>query len=144
MLKKEQGEKKQARRSNTTQPPKAQAKTFQEVKTMPTSEWAKEMNIDVYALAYVRGRTIRKSFFIIDEAQNLTPHEVKTIVTRAGEDTKIIFCGDTFQIDDPYLNEHSNGLSHLIDRMTGKSFFAHIHLSKGERSYLAEEASKYL
>ncbi|MCD6292597.1 MAG: PhoH family protein, partial [Deltaproteobacteria bacterium] len=77
-------------------------------------------------------------------AQNLTPHEVKTIVTRAGEDTKIVFTGDIFQIDHPYLDSHSNGLSHIIAKMQGEKLYAHINLEKGERSELAELASNLL
>jgi len=95
-------------------------------------------------LAYIRGRSLNKAFFIIDEAQNLTPHEVKTIVTRAGEGTKIVFTGDIHQIDSPYLDIKSNGLSYLTDKMKGQDIFAHINLAKGERSYLAELASDLL
>ncbi len=95
-------------------------------------------------LAYIRGRSLEKIFFIIDEAQNLTPHEVKTIITRAGEGTKIIFAGDPYQIDTPYLDSHSNGLTYLINRMKGQKLYAHITLEKGERSELAELASNLL
>jgi PhoH-like ATPase len=95
-------------------------------------------------LAYIRGRSLQKIFFIVDEAQNLTPHEVKTIITRAGEGTKIIFTGDIRQIDQPYLDTLSNGLSYLINRMVGQSIFAHITLEKGERSALADLASELL
>ncbi len=95
-------------------------------------------------LSYIRGRSLVKIFFIVDEAQNLTPHEVKTIITRAGEDTKMVFTGDIFQIDHPYLNSHSNGLSYLIDKMQGQKIYAHINLEKGERSELAELASTLL
>jgi len=95
-------------------------------------------------LAYIRGRSLSNAFFIIDEAQNLTPHEVKTIITRAGEDTKLIFTGDVFQIDCPYLDMYSNGLAYLTDRLKGQSIFAHINLDKGERSFLAELATKLL
>ena len=87
---------------------------------------------------------MQKIFFIVDEAQNLTPHEVKTIITRAGEGTKIIFTGDIRQIDQPYLDTLSNGLSYLINRMVGQSIFAHITLEKGERSALADLASELL
>jgi PhoH-like ATPase len=83
-------------------------------------------------------------YFIVDEAQNLTPHEVKTIITRAGDGTKLVFTGDIFQIDHPYLNSLSNGLSHLIDKMQGQSLYAHINLTKGERSELAEIAANLL
>lgn len=100
--------------------------------------------IQISPLAYIRGRSLSDTFFIIDEAQNLTPHEVKTIVTRAGEGTKMIFTGDVFQIDSPYLDEHSNGLAYLIDKMKGQDVFAHVNLLKGERSYLSELASELL
>lgn len=100
--------------------------------------------IQITPLAYIRGRSLSDTFFIIDEAQNLTPHEVKTIVTRAGEGTKMIFTGDVFQIDSPYLDEHSNGLSNLIDKMKGQDIFGHVNLLKGERSYLSELASQLL
>ncbi|MCL6584742.1 MAG: PhoH family protein [bacterium] len=95
-------------------------------------------------LAYIRGRSLVKIYFIVDEAQNLTPHEIKTIITRAGEGTKIVFTGDIFQIDHPYLNTQSNGLSHLIEKMQGQRIYAHINLEKGERSELAELASNLL
>lgn len=95
-------------------------------------------------LAYIRGRSLPKVFFIIDESQNLTPHEVKTIITRAGEGTKIVFTGDVRQIDSPYLDSMSNGLSHLSERMKGQSMFAHVNLIKGERSKLADIASNLL
>ncbi len=98
----------------------------------------------IMALAYIRGRSLSKSFFIVDEAQNLTPHEVKTIITRAGEGTKIVFTGDPYQIDTPYLDARSNGLTYLIDRMKGQPLYAHITLEKGERSKLAELASNLL
>ncbi len=95
-------------------------------------------------LAYIRGRSLQRIFFIIDEAQNLTPHEVKTIITRAGEGTKIVLTGDIQQIDQPYLDGLSNGLSYLINRMVGQPIFAHITLEKGERSALADLASELL
>ena len=104
----------------------------------------KDEKLVISPLAYIRGRSLSKVFFIIDEAQNLTPHEVKTIVTRAGEGTKIIFTGDINQIDSPYLDSKSNGLSYLTDKMKGQDLFAHINLMKGERSYLAELASDLL
>ena len=95
-------------------------------------------------LAYIRGRSLQKSFFIVDEAQNLTPHEVKTIITRAGEGTKIVFTGDINQIDHPYLDKKSNGVSYLISRMKKQKIYSHINLKKGERSELAELASDLL
>tara|TARA_Y100000588_G_C13862730_1_gene756917 strand:- start:379 stop:780 length:402 start_codon:yes stop_codon:yes gene_type:complete len=95
-------------------------------------------------LAYIRGRSLQNVYFIVDEAQNLTPHEVKTIITRAGEGTKIVFTGDINQIDHPYLDKWSNGLTYLISRMNGQAIFSHICLEKGERSELAELASDLL
>ncbi len=98
-------------------------------------------HIVVSPLAYIRGRSLSNIIFIIDEAQNLTPHEVKTIITRAGENTKMIFTGDVFQIDTPYLDSQSNGLSYLIDRVKGNKLYAHVRLEKGERSELANLAN---
>lgn len=95
-------------------------------------------------LAYIRGRSLNNAIFIIDEAQNLTPHEVKTIITRAGNNTKIILTGDIFQIDSPYLDINSNGLTYLVDKMYGQPIFQHVNLIKGERSELAEIAGKLL
>lgn len=96
------------------------------------------------ALAFIRGRSLANVIMIVDESQNLTPHEVKTIITRAGEGTKIIFTGDINQIDSPYMDEHSNGLTYLIDKLKGHSLFAHIKLEKGERSELANLANDLL
>lgn len=104
----------------------------------------KNGKIIISPLAYIRGRSLSDVFFIVDEAQNLTPHEVKTIITRAGENTKIVFTGDVNQIDTPYLDEQSNGLSYLIDRLKGHELFAHITLEKGERSELANVANELL
>ncbi|MBS3806771.1 MAG: PhoH family protein [Bacteroidales bacterium] len=95
-------------------------------------------------LAYIRGRSLSSVYFIVDEAQNLTPHEIKTIITRAGEGTKMVFTGDIQQIDSPYLDMKSNGLSYLTDKMLTQDIFAHVNLVKGERSYLAELASDLL
>ena len=95
-------------------------------------------------LAYIRGRSLGKCYFIIDEAQNLTPHEIKTIITRAGEGTKMVFTGDIFQIDQPYLDQWSNGLTHVAEKMDGQKIFEHVFLRKGERSALSELASKLL
>jgi PhoH-like ATPase len=103
-----------------------------------------EERFAITPLAYIRGRSLSDTYFIIDEAQNLTPHEVKTIITRAGEGTKMVFTGDIQQIDSPYLDEHSNGLAYIADRMKGQDLFAHINLLKGERSYLSELASMLL
>ena len=98
----------------------------------------------IEALAYIRGRSLSETYFIIDEAQNLTPHEVKTIITRAGEGTKVVFTGDVQQIDSPYLDMQSNGLVYMIDKMKGQDIFAHVNLVKGERSKLSELASNLL
>jgi PhoH-like ATPase len=100
--------------------------------------------LHIVPLAYIRGRSLANVIFIVDEAQNLTPHEVKTIITRAGENTKIVMTGDIFQIDTPYLDAHSNGLSYLIDRLRGNPLYAHVNLEKGERSALANLASMLL
>ena len=104
----------------------------------------KEDKLVITPLAYIRGRSLSSIFFIVDEAQNLTPHEVKTIITRAGENTKIIFTGDIFQIDTPYLDSQSNGLSTLIDRIKKHPLYAHVRLEKGERSELANLANELL
>lgn len=107
-------------------------------------EMEKNGKITITPLTYIRGRSISNMIFIIDEAQNLTPHEAKTIITRAGENTKIIFTGDIRQIDSPYLDEQSNGLSYVIDRLKGNKLFAHVTLEKGERSELANLANELL
>ena len=88
--------------------------------------------------------SLSETFCIIDEAQNLTPHEIKTIITRAGEGTKMVFTGDIQQIDSPYLDAQSNGLAYMVDKMKGQELFAHINLIKGERSQLSELASDLL
>jgi PhoH-like ATPase len=108
------------------------------------NEMVENEKLIVCPLAYIRGRSLSNVFFIVDEAQNLTPHEVKTIISRAGENTKIVFTGDIFQIDTPYLDTQSNGLSYMIDRLKGKDLYAHITLQKGERSELANLANEYL
>jgi PhoH-like ATPase len=107
-------------------------------------EWLEQHKLEIAPLPYIRGRSLQRTFFIVDEAQNLTPHEVKTIITRAGEGTKVVFTGDIQQIDHPYLDSLSNGLSYLIHRMVGQPIYAHITLEKGERSALAELASDLL
>ena len=98
----------------------------------------------IEALAYIRGRSLSDSLLIVDEAQNLTHHEVKTIITRAGENTKVVLTGDVEQIDSPYLDAESNGLAYMIDKMTGQQLFAHVNLIRGERSELSEIASNLL
>ena len=115
------------------------SKEFQKIDQMLTED-----KLLITPLAYIRGRSLGKVFFIVDEAQNLTPHEVKTIITRAGEGTKIIFTGDIQQIDSPYLDTKSNGLSYLTEKMKGQAVFAHVNLVHGERSGLAELASNIL
>jgi PhoH-like ATPase len=111
-------------------------KEYTKIKEMLESE-----KLVITPLAYIRGRSLSNIFFIVDEAQNLTPHEVKTIITRAGEGTKIVFTGDIYQIDTPYLDAHSNGLSYLIDKMRDQKLYAHVTLEKGERSELANLAN---
>ncbi len=117
----------------------ASAREYQKIEEMQ-----RDQKLMITPLAYIRGRSLSNVFFIVDEAQNLTPHEVKTIITRAGEGTKIVFTGDIQQIDSPYLDSMSNGLSYLADKMKGQDLFAHVNLVKGERSYLAELASNLL
>lgn len=116
-----------------------QDKEYKQVDEMVNSE-----KLLVTPLAYIRGRSLSNVIFIVDEAQNLTPHEVKTIITRAGENAKFIFTGDVHQIDTPYLDEQSNGLSYLIDKIKGNKLFAHVLLEKGERSELANLANELL
>lgn len=107
-------------------------------------ELQKTGRFEIEALAFIRGRSLTETFCIIDEAQNLTPHEVKTIITRAGENTKMVFTGDLQQIDSPYLDMQSNGLAYMIDKMRGQNIFGHVNLVKGERSELSELASNIL
>jgi PhoH-like ATPase len=107
-------------------------------------ELLKDEKLIITPLAYIRGRSLSNSYFIIDEAQNLTPHEIKTIITRAGEGTKLVFTGDLQQIDSPYLDMKSNGLAYMTEKMKNHEIFAHVNLVKGERSYLAELASDLL
>lgn len=108
------------------------------------NEMIEQEKLHVAPLAYIRGRSFSQILFIVDEAQNLTPHEVKTIVTRAGEGTKVVLTGDVFQIDTPYLDARSNGLSYIIERLRGQGLYAHVSLKKGERSALANLASEML
>ncbi len=115
-----------------------------DVKHKRIQDMLKEEKLNISPLAYIRGRSLVHIYFIVDEAQNLTPHEVKTIITRAGEGTKFVFTGDIYQIDHPYLDSESNGLSYLIDKMQGQGLYAHITLERGERSELAELASDLL
>jgi PhoH-like ATPase len=115
-----------------------------EKKRRAIEEMQADGRITICPLAYIRGRSLSNVIFIVDEAQNLTPHEVKTIITRAGENCKIILTGDVRQIDTPYLDEQSNGLSYVIDRLKGHKPYCHITLEKGERSELANLANEYL
>jgi PhoH-like ATPase len=115
-----------------------------DAKSSKIKEFLDDKKLVIAPLSYIRGRSIVKTYFIVDEAQNLTPHEIKTIITRAGEGTKLVFTGDIYQIDHPYLDCHSNGLSYLIEKMQGQPLYAHVHLEKGERSELAELASNLL
>jgi PhoH-like ATPase len=108
------------------------------------SNMLKDDKLVIEPLSYIRGRSLQRIYFIVDEAQNLTPHEIKTIITRAGEGSKIVLTGDIYQIDHPYLDSQSNGLSYLIDHFKGQKLYAHINLEKGERSELAELASNLL
>jgi len=107
-------------------------------------EMKKNNQLVIEALAFIRGRSLAETFCIVDEAQNLTPHEIKTIITRTGEGTKMVFTGDVQQIDSPYLDMQSNGLAYMVDKMKGQKLFAHVNLVKGERSELAELAADLL
>ncbi len=100
--------------------------------------------IEIEPLTYIRGRSIPNQFMIVDEAQNLTPHEVKTIITRVGENTKIILTGDPYQIDNPYIDASNNGLTTVVERFKGEALAGHVSLTKGERSPLAELAANIL
>lgn len=108
------------------------------------TQMVKDQKLVIEPLSYIRGRSLQRIFFIVDEAQNLTPHEIKTIITRVGEGSKIVFTGDIYQIDHPYLDSQSNGLTYLIEHFKGQNLYAHINLLKGERSELAEMASNLL
>jgi PhoH-like ATPase len=113
----------------------------------PRNSWAdlKGMGLlEVEAISYIRGRSIPRQYMVVDEAQNLTPHEIKTIVTRVGEGTKIVVTGDPYQIDNPYVDAESNGLTWLVERFKGQSLAGHVSLMRGERSPLAELAAKLL
>lgn len=114
-------------------------KSYKKITDMVNNE-----KLMITPLAYIRGRSLSNIIFIVDEAQNLTPHEIKTIITRAGEGTKIIFTGDINQIDTPFLDNQSNGLSYMIDKLRGQSLYAHVTLEKGERSELANMANELL
>jgi PhoH-like ATPase len=118
---------------------KENSKDFQRIKELVANE-----KLLVAPLAFIRGRSLSNIVFIVDEAQNLTPLEVKTIISRAGEGTKIVFTGDIHQIDTPYLDTESNGLSYIIDRLKGQSLYSHVTLEKGERSALANLANELL
>jgi len=115
-----------------------------EKKHKAINDMEENKKIVITPLAFIRGRSFSNIMFIIDEAQNLTPHEVKTIITRAGENTKIVFTGDVHQIDTPYLDEYSNGLAYLIQKINNQALFAHVKLEKGERSDLANLANDLL
>lgn len=116
--------------------------TSAELKKLEDMQKSEQLVIE--ALAFIRGRSLSETFCIVDESQNLTPHEIKTIITRAGEGTKVVFTGDIQQIDQPYLDSQSNGLVYMIDKMKDQNLFAHVNLVKGERSKLSELASTLL
>jgi len=100
--------------------------------------------IEVEPLTYIRGRSIPRQYLVVDEAQNLTPHEVKTVLTRAGEGTKVVMTGDPYQIDNPYVDALSNGLTYTVERFKESTVAGHVTLTKGERSELAELAAALL
>ena len=118
---------------------KSNSREYKKIEEMQEKE-----KLVIRTLAYIMVRSLSNVYIIVDEAQNLTPHEIKTIITRAGEGTKMVFTGDIQQIDSPYLDMKSNGLSYLTDKLLGQDIFAHVNLVKGERSYLAELASNLL
>jgi PhoH-like ATPase len=119
-------------------------KSEEKKKESDVAKWMDEKGIELLPLSMIRGDTFHHAFILVDEAQNLTPNEVKTIVSRAGEGTKIVFTGDINQIDVQYLTKETNGLSHLIDRFRGQKYFAYIEMQKSVRSPLAEAADKLL
>ena len=121
---------------NLTRKDKRQGRSYRELIDMDL--------IEIEPLTYIRGRSIPHQFLIVDEAQNLTPHEVKTVATRVGEGTKIVFTGDATQIDNPYLDSASNGLSYAVEQMRGLPLFGHVTLVTSERSALARIASERL
>lgn len=105
----------------------------------------KDLNVlELEALTYIRGRSIPNQFLLVDEAQNLSPHEIRTVITRVGEGTKIVLTGDPYQIDHPYLDSNSNGLTFVVERFKNEKIAGHITLTKGERSDLAELGAKLL
>ena len=110
----------------------------------PIEEYIKEDIIELEAMTFMRGRSIPNSFIIIDEAQNLTPHEIKTVISRAGNNTKMVLTGDPYQIDNPYLDSSSNGLTYCVEKMKGQKMFGHMTLTKSERSPLASLAAELL
>jgi PhoH-like ATPase len=110
----------------------------------PYERLLKSGQVEIEALAFIRGRSIARRFFILDEAQQLTPHEVKTVITRISEGSKIVLIGDPAQIDNPYVDSRSNGLVYCHNRMKGQAISAHVKLTKGERSKLAELAADLL
>ena len=120
------------------------SKTEEKKKESDVKIWMDDKGIELLPLSMIRGETFHDSFILVDEAQNLTPTEVKTMVSRAGDGTKIVFTGDINQIDVQYLTKETNGLSHLIDRFRGQKFFAYIEMQKSVRSALAEAADKLL
>ena len=111
---------------------------------MRSSDLLNSGTISIEALSYIRGRSIANQFMIIDEAQNLTPLEVKTILTRVGHGTKIVFTGDPYQIDNPYIDAASNGFTYAVTKFRDQAIAAHVELKKGERSELAELAANIL
>ena len=100
--------------------------------------------LNIEPLTYIRGRSIPNQYLIVDESQNLTPHEIKTIVTRAGQGTKVVLTGDSYQIDNPYIDASNSGLTYSVERFKGQRISAHVSLTKGERSELAELAANIL
>ncbi len=121
-----------------------QGRKEKETTQQQVNRMIRDDEIELEALTYIRGRSISKQYVIIDEAQNLTPHEVKTIISRAGEGTKMVLTGDPEQIDNPYLDSSSNGLSYTVERLKGHAIFGHVTLTAPERSQLSSLAAEYL
>ena len=135
-----EGKKVSARKSS----PATQRPSGAESRMKPYEPLIQSGLLEVEAIAHIRGRSIPRSIFIVDEAQQLTPHEAKTLVTRMGKGSKMIMIGDLAQIDNPYVDAHTNGLVYTRNRLQGQEFMAHVNLFKGERSLMAEVASNLM
>jgi PhoH-like ATPase len=136
--------KKQSARKSETSFPSAANGQGQGKVARPYESLMQSGVLEIEAIAHIRGRSIPRAIFIVDEAQQLTPHEAKTLVTRMGKGSKIILIGDLAQIDNPYVDAHTNGLVFTRNRLQGQPFMAHVNLFKGERSEMAEVAANLM